>query len=127
GRIAEATAELKPDGFTNLLHIGVCGGVDVDDLRTRLAQFPQAQPQGAGRISPAAGLHELLDGKIDVVIEGSLRRHSGYRRDPIEDGFLIAPLGAADCPEVVCLRSCLRAVRGPSAVARRTSRSRPPA
>jgi len=127
GRIAEATVELKPDGFTNLLHIGVHGGVDMDDLRTRLAQFRQAQPQVAVRISQPTGLHELLEGKIDVLIEGSMRRHSGYRCDPIEEGFLIAPLGTADCPEVVSLRSCLLAVRVPSTVPRRTSRSRPPA
>jgi DNA-binding transcriptional LysR family regulator len=115
GCIAEATAELKPDGFTNLLHIGVCGGVDMDDLRTRLAQFRRAQPQAAVRISQPAGLHELLEGKIDVLIETSMRRHPGYRCDPLEQGFLIAPLGTADCPEVETLRSCLLAPRVPSA------------
>src|SRR5262249_10319665 len=33
-------------------------------------------------------------------------RHPGYRCDPLEDGFLIGPLGTADCPEVETLRSC---------------------
>ena len=127
GRIAEATAELKPDGLTNLLHIGVRGGVDMDDLRTRLAQFRQAQPQVAVRISEPAGLHELLEGKIDVLIERSMRRHSGYRCDPLEQGFLIAPLGTADCPEVETLRSCLLVPGVPSTVPRRTSQSRPTA
>ena len=126
-RIAEATAELKPDGFTNLLHIGVRGGVEMDDLRMRLAHFRHAQPQVAVRVSQPAGLHELLEGKIDLLIEGSMRRHPGYRCDPIGEGFLIAPLGTADCPEVVFLRSCLLAVRVPSTVPRRTSRSGPPA
>ena len=124
GRIAEATAALRPEGITNLLHIGVHGGVDIDDLRTRLARFRRAQPQVATRISQPAGLHELLEGKVDVLIEGSLRRHPGYRCDPLEDGFLIAPLGTADCPEVETLRSCLLAVRPSSTVSRRTLRSR---
>ena len=57
-------------------------------------------------------------------IEGSLRRHPGYRCDPLENGFLIAPLGTADCPEVETLRSCLLAVRPSSTVSRRTLRSR---
>jgi DNA-binding transcriptional LysR family regulator len=97
GRIAEATAELKPEGTTSLLHIGVHGCVDIDDLRRRLAQFRRAQAQVAARISQPAGLHALLGGKVDVLIEGSLRRHPGYRCDPLENGFLVAPLGTADC------------------------------
>jgi LysR family glycine cleavage system transcriptional activator len=124
GRIAEATAELKPEGITNLLHIGIHGSIDIDDLQRRLAQFRRAQPQVAARISVPAGLHELLEGKVDVLIEVSLRRHPGYRCDPLESGFLIAPLGTADCPEVETLRSCLRAVNPPSTVSRRTLPSR---
>ena len=42
GRIAEATAELKPEGITNLLHIGVHGRIDVNELQRRLAQFRRA-------------------------------------------------------------------------------------
>jgi LysR family glycine cleavage system transcriptional activator len=120
--IAEATAELKPEGITTVLHIGVHGGVDIDDLRGRLAQFRRAQPQIAARISQPAGLHELLEGKIDVLIEGSVRRHPGYRCDPLEHGFLIAPLGTADCPEVETLRFCLLADSPP--VSRRALRAR---
>jgi LysR family transcriptional regulator, glycine cleavage system transcriptional activator len=126
-RIAEATSELRPEGITGLLHIGVHGGFDVDGLRTLLAQFRRAQPQVAIRISQPAGLHELLEGKVDVVIEGSPRRHPGYRCDPVEDGFLIGPVGTADCPEVEALRSCLLAVSPPSTVPRRAVRSRLPA
>jgi DNA-binding transcriptional LysR family regulator len=122
-RIAEATAELRPAGITSLLHIGVHGGCDVDGLRARLAQFRRAQPQFAVRISQPAGLHELLEGKVDVVIEGSVRRHPGYRCEPVECGFLIAPLGTTDCPEVETLRSCLVAVSPPSAAPRRALRS----
>jgi LysR family transcriptional regulator, glycine cleavage system transcriptional activator len=124
GLMAEATAELKPEGITNLLHIGVHGRVDIDDLRRRLAQFRRAQPKVAARISQPAGLRELLEGKVDVLIEGSLRRHTGYRCDPVKNGFLIAPLGTADCPEVETLRSCLLTVSPPSTVSRRTLRSR---
>ena len=124
GRIAEATAELKPEGITNLLHIGIHGCVDVDDLQRRLAQFRRAQPQVVARISQPAGLHELLEGKVYVLIEASLRRHPGYRCDPLGNGFLIAPLGTADCPEVETLRSCLLAVSPPSTELRRTARSR---
>jgi LysR family transcriptional regulator, glycine cleavage system transcriptional activator len=120
--IAEATAELRPEGITSLLRIG--GGVDVDSLRTPLAQFRRAQPQFAVRLSQPAGLHELLEGKVDVLIEGSARRHPGYRCEPVEGGYLIGPLGTADCPEVETLRSCLLAV-GPTATApRRVVRSR---
>jgi DNA-binding transcriptional LysR family regulator len=111
GRIAEATAELRPEGTTNLLHIGVHGRVDAGELRRRLERFRRAQPQVATRLSQPAGLHELVQGKVDVLIEGSPRRHPGYRCDPLGTGFLIAPLGTADCPEVETLRSCLLAAR----------------
>jgi LysR family transcriptional regulator, glycine cleavage system transcriptional activator len=76
-------------------------------LRARLAQFRQAQPQVAIRISQPAGLHELLEGKVDVVIAERVQRCPGYRCEPLERGFLIGPLGTADCPEIETLRSCL--------------------
>ena len=117
GRIAEATADLRPDDTTHLLHVGVHGRVDSDDVRRQLAHFRRLQPQVAARISQPAGLHELTQGKIDVLIEGSPRHQPGYRCDPLANGFLIAPLGTADCPEVEALRSCLLAVR-PSSVSR---------
>jgi LysR family glycine cleavage system transcriptional activator len=126
-RIAEATAELRPAGIASLLHVGVSGGLDLDGLRARLAQFRRTQPQVALRISQPAGLHELLEGKVDVLIEGNLRRHPGYRCDPVEDGFLIVLAGTADCPEVETLRSCLRALSLPATMPRRTARSRLPA
>ena len=126
-RIAEATAELRPEGITSLLHIGVHGGIDVDGLRTRLAQFRRAQPQVAVRLSQPAGLHELLQRKVDVVIEGSVRRHPGYRCEPVEGGFLIGTLGTADCPEVETLRSCLLTASPSSTVPRCPVQSRLPA
>jgi LysR family transcriptional regulator, glycine cleavage system transcriptional activator len=123
-RLADATAELKPEGVASLLHIGVHAGFDVDGLRACLTQFRRAQPQVAVRVSQPAGLHELLEGKVDVVIEGSLRRHPSYRCEPLEGGFLMSPLGTADCPEFEALRSCLLAVSAPSTVSRRGARAR---
>jgi len=105
--LADATAALKPEGVTTLLHIGVHASFDLDELRPRLAQFRRAEPQVAIRLSQPAGLHELLEGKVDVVVAERLRRHPGYRCEPLENGFLIAPLGTADCPEIDALRSCL--------------------
>jgi DNA-binding transcriptional LysR family regulator len=126
-RLADATAELKPEGIATLLHIGVHAGFDLDGLRARLGRFRRIEPQVAVRFSQPAGLHELLDGKVDVVIESSLRRHPGYRCEPLEGGFLIGPLGTADCPEVERLRDCLLPHSPPSAVPRRATRSRIPA
>jgi DNA-binding transcriptional LysR family regulator len=105
--LADATAELKPEGVTSLLHIGVHGGFDVDGLRMRLAQFRRSQPQIAIRLSQPAGQHELLEGKVDVVIAERMQRYPGYRCEPLESGFLIGPLGTADCAEIEILRSCL--------------------
>ena len=125
--LADATAELKPEGVTSLLHIGVHADFDVDGLRTCLTQFRRVQPQVAVRLSQPAGLHELLEGKVDVLIEGSLRRHPSYRCEPLDGSFLISPVGTADCPEIEALRSCLLAIRAPSAVLRQGVRSRLPA
>ena len=105
--IADATAELKPEGVTSLLHIGVHASFPLDGLRTRLARFRRAQPQVAIRLSQPGGLHELLEGKVDVVIAERMQRHPGYRCEPLDGGFLIGPLGTADCPEIETLRSCL--------------------
>jgi LysR family transcriptional regulator, glycine cleavage system transcriptional activator len=125
-RLAVATAELKPEGIASLLHIGVHAGFDIDGLRTRLAQFRRTQPEIAVRLSQPAGLHELLEGKVDMVIEGNLRRHPGYRCEAVEGGFLIGPLGTAECPEVEVLRSCLLAAGRTSGLPRRAVRSRLP-
>jgi LysR family glycine cleavage system transcriptional activator len=105
--LADATAELRPEGVTSLLHIGVHAGFDIDGLRMRLAQFRRAQPQVAIRLSQPAGLHELLDGKVDVAIAERSRRHPGYRCEPLGSDFLIGPLGTADCPEIETLRAWL--------------------
>ena len=105
--LADATAELKPEGVTSLLHVGVHASFTIDALRPCLAQFRQALPQVTIRISQPAGLHELLEGKVDVVIAERVQRYPGYRCEPLDSGFLIGPLGTADCPEIEALRSCL--------------------
>jgi LysR family transcriptional regulator, glycine cleavage system transcriptional activator len=105
--LADATAELRPEGVTGLLHIGVHGNFAIDGLRTRLAPFRKAQPQLAIRFSQPAGLHELIEGKVDVVIAERMQRYPGYRCEPLQSSFLIGPLGTADCPEIEILRSCL--------------------
>ena len=48
-----------------------------------------------------------MNEKVDVVIADRVQRHPGYRCEPFNHGFLIGPLGTADCPEVETLRSCL--------------------
>ena len=105
--LAEATAELKPEGVTSMLHVGVHASIDIDRLKRRLAQFRRAEPQVAIRFSQPAGLHELLEGKVDVVIAERRQRHPGYSCDPLDSGFLIGPLGTSDCPEIETLRACL--------------------
>jgi LysR family transcriptional regulator, glycine cleavage system transcriptional activator len=120
--LADATDRLRPEGIASLLHIGVHAGFDLDGLRPRVAQFRRAQPQVAVRLSQPAGLHELLDGKVDVLIESSPRRHPGYRCEPLEGGFLIGPLGTADCPEIETLRDCLLPFGPPSEMPRRVAR-----
>ena len=43
--LADATAELRPDGVTGLLHIGVHARFAIEGLRTRLVRFREAQPR----------------------------------------------------------------------------------
>ncbi len=126
-RITEATVELKAEGITTVLHVGVHPGIDLEALRERLDQFRRRQPEVTLRISQPAGLLELLEGKVDVAIERSPRRHPGYRCDPLDDGSLIGPVGTADCPEVDALRACFLSVSPPAAAPRRAAQSRLPA
>jgi LysR family transcriptional regulator, glycine cleavage system transcriptional activator len=106
-RLADATAELRPEGATSMLHIGVHASIDIDGLRARLSRFRRAEPQVAIRLSQPAGLHELLEGKVDVVIAERKQRHPGYSCEQLQSGYLIGPLGTAECPEIEILRSCL--------------------
>ncbi|MBR0739509.1 LysR family transcriptional regulator [Bradyrhizobium liaoningense] len=110
--IAEATSQLRPTGAV-LLQLGAHGSFDL--RRLDLAEFRSAHPDIGLRVLQPAGLHELVEGKADLLIARGLGRHPGYRCDRIDEGsglgdWLVAPEGTADCPEVVSFREWLRAL-----------------
>ncbi len=122
-RIADATIRLKPVGNV-LLQLGVHGSFDL--RRIDLAEFRATHAEIGLRVLQPAGLHELVEGKVDVLIARGLGHHPGYRCDRINEGsglgdWLIAPEGTADCPEVASFRSWLRALpaENPLAMKRR--------
>ena len=108
--IADATARLKPAGAVQL-QIGVDGAFDL--RRLELAEFRVAHAQIGLRVLQPAGLHELTEGKVDVLIARGLGHHPGYRCDRVTEGagpgdWLMAPAGTADCPEISGFRDWLR-------------------
>jgi len=110
--IAEATSQLRPAGAV-LLQLGVHGSFDL--RRLDLAAFRSTHAEIGLRVLHPAGLHELVEGKVDLLIARGLGHHPGYRCDRIDEGsglgdWLIAPEGTADCPEVVSFREWLRAL-----------------
>ncbi|CAN7146505.1 LysR family transcriptional regulator [Bradyrhizobium sp. LjRoot220] len=110
--IADATARLKPAGAV-LLQLGVHGSLDL--RRLELAEFRAAHAEIGLRVLQPAGLHELVEGKVDLLIARSLGHHPGYRCDRVNEGsglgdWLIAPEGTADCPEIKSFRDWLRAL-----------------
>src|SRR3954454_2140299 len=122
--IAEATLQLKPSG-TVLLQLGVHGSFDL--RRLDLAAFREAHAEIGLRVLHPAGLHELVEGKVDLLIARGLSRHAGYRCDRIDEGsglgdWLVAPEGTADCPEVISFRAWLRALPAETALANRRPR-----
>jgi LysR family transcriptional regulator, glycine cleavage system transcriptional activator len=117
--IADATARLKPAGVV-LLQLGVHGSLDL--RRLELAEFRSAHAEIGLRVLQPAGLHELIEGKVDLLIARSLGHHPGYRCDRIHEGsglgdWLIAPEGTADCPEIRSFRDWLRALPAENALA----------
>jgi LysR family glycine cleavage system transcriptional activator len=122
--IAEATSQLRPAGAV-LLQLGVHGGFDL--RRLDLAEFRSTHAEIGLRVLHPAGLHELVEGKVDLLIARGLSRHPGYRCDRIDEGsglgdWLVAPEGTADCPEVVSFRAWLRALPVEEALANRRPR-----
>jgi LysR family glycine cleavage system transcriptional activator len=118
-RIADATARLKPAGAV-LLQLGLHGGFDL--RRLALEAFRGAHADIGLRVLQPSGLHELVEGKVDLLIARGLRHHPGYRCDRIDEGsglgdWLIAPEGTADCPEIVSFREWLRALPTEKALA----------
>jgi LysR family glycine cleavage system transcriptional activator len=110
-QIADATLRLAPPGIAAMLTLGVHGRFDV--RRIGVDRFRHANALIGLRLIQPAGLHELDDGKIDLLIERSLGYHPRYRcdrldRSPSEVGdCLIGPEGTARCPEVESLRAWL--------------------
>ena len=122
-RIANATEQLRPAGGV-LLQLGLHASFDL--RRLALAEF-RATHAGVGlRVLQPAGLHELVEGKVDLLISRGLGHHPGYRCDRVNEGsglgdWLIAPAGTADCPEIVSFRDWLRRLQAenPAAMHRR--------
>ena len=117
--IAEATSQLRPAGVV-LLQLGVHGGFDL--RRLALAAFRSTHAEIGLRVLHPAGLHELVEGKVDLLIARGLGHHPGYRCDRIDEGsglgdWLVAPEGTADCPEIVSFRDWLRALPAEKALA----------
>jgi DNA-binding transcriptional LysR family regulator len=109
-RIADATARLKPAGAV-LLQLGVHGSFDL--RRLELAAFRTTHAEIGLRVLQPAGLHELTEGKVDLLIARGLGHHPGYRCNRVNEGtgpgdWLMAPEGTADCPEIVGFRDWLR-------------------
>lgn len=109
-RIADATAQLKPAGAV-LLQLGLHASFDL--RRLALSEFRAAHAEIGLRILQPAGLHELVEGKVDLLIGRGLGHYPGYRCDRVSEGsgpgdWLIAPAGTADCPEVSSFRDWLR-------------------
>jgi hypothetical protein len=117
--IADATSQLKPSGAV-LLRLGVHGSFDL--RRLALAEFRSAHAEIGLRVLHPAGLHELVEGKVDLLIARGLGHHPGCRCDRLSQGsgpgdWLIAPEGTADCPEIVSFRDWLRALSAETSLA----------
>jgi len=111
-RIADSTSQLKPAGAV-LLQVGGHGSFDL--RRLALAEFRSAHSAIGLRALQPAGLHELVEGKVDLLIARGLGRHPGYRGDRGNEAsglgeWLVAPEGTADCPEVASFRVWLRSL-----------------
>ncbi len=83
-----------------------------DLRRLSLAAFRAAHAEIGLRVLQPAGLHDLIEGKVDLLIDRGLGHHPGYRCDRVTDGtgpgdWLIAPAGTADCPEISSFRDWL--------------------
>ena len=128
-RIADATERLKPQGVAAVLSLGVYARFDL--ARLRPDRFRTAHPTIGLRIREPAGLPELVEGKVDVLIDRSLSHCPGYRCERLETAsavgdYLICPEGTAGCPEIESLRAWLndadaagRVARVPRAAVRR--------
>ena len=120
-RIGDATERLKPQGVATVLSLGVYARFDL--ARLRPDRFRTAHSTIGLRIMEPAGLPELVEGKVDVLIDRSLGHHPGYRCERLKNGsdvgdYLICPEGTADCPEIGSLRAWLKDVDTAGPIAR---------
>ena len=112
-RIADATMELKPAGVAVTLTLGLHGRCDA--ARFGLTAFRRSHPSIGLRLVQPAGLHELEEAKVDLLVDRGLGHHPRYRCDRLDPAgpsvgdVLICPEGTADCPAVVRLRGWLLA------------------
>ena len=109
--IGNATERLKPQGVAIVLSVGVYARFDL--ARFRPNRFRAAHPTIGLRIIEPAGLLQLVEGKVDVLIDRSSSDRSGYRCErlgtgSVADDYLICPQGTADCPEIKSLRAWFR-------------------
>jgi LysR family transcriptional regulator, glycine cleavage system transcriptional activator len=98
--IADATARLRPNGVATVVSVGVHPRFELG--RARFDRFRAAHPAIGLRILQPAGLHELVEGKIDALVLRSVG-HPGYRCDRLAAGSevgdcLICPEGTARLP-----------------------------
>jgi len=110
-RIGDATKRLKPQGITIVLSVGVYARFDLARLRPN--RFRAAHPTIGLRIMEPAGLHELAEGKVDLLVDRSGGRYPGYRCEHLGPGvgdYLICAEGTASCPEIESLRAWLNDV-----------------
>ena len=117
-RIAEATERLKPQGVAIVLSVGVHARFDLGRLGAD--RFRAAHPAIGLRVIQPAGLQELVEGKVDVLIDRSLRQSAGYRCERLGSAvgdYLICPEGTAGCPEVESMRAWLHDADGAGKVA----------
>jgi len=124
-RIADATVQLKPAGAV-LLQLGLHASFDL--RRLSLAAFRAAHAEIGLRVLQPAGLHDLIEGKVDLLIDRGLGHHPGYRCDRVTEGsgpgdWLIAPAGTADCPEISSFRDWLRRLSADNSFAMHRRRS----
>jgi LysR family transcriptional regulator, glycine cleavage system transcriptional activator len=121
-QISAATDALRPQHARAVVQLGVHGAYDLPTLLRRVEQFRAEQGGDVHvRVSRPAGFHELVEGKVDMVIDRSLGHHPGYNWQPLvrRSGrerrvaepvdYLIYPAGIAGCLEIVALRDCLLA------------------
>ena len=112
GNIAAATMVVKAQDTIGTIHLGM-------RFRSDLKQFRKTYPVGL-RISQPAGLRELVEGKVDLLIDCGRQRHPGYKFDRLNpdsshrspQAYLVCPEGTAECPEIIAFRSWLLDSRG---------------